>query len=125
MRSHKARSTLFLHGLSGVCPSERVGHCGIVIADEFPQLRLQICYRCEVAAAQELPVDNPKDDLDLVEPRTMLRQVDEADPVLEIRQELPTRRHRFEDAAVVFFPARRVGRSVRRPTSPDFPTCGC
>lgn len=77
----EARAALLLHRLAGVGPGEGVGHRGVVVVHEFPQLRFQVCHRREVSASQELPVDDPEHDLDLVEPRTVLRQVDEADPV--------------------------------------------
>ena len=126
MWSHEARATLFLHRLSCVGPSERVGHRVVVVVHEFPQLLLQVGNRREVSAPQELSMDNPEDDLDLVEPRTVLRQVDEADPMGNIREELLARGHRFEDATdLFFFPNPRSSRSVPQQTSPGFPTCAC
>ena len=77
------RTTLFLW-LAGIGPGEGVGHRGVVIPDEFLYLRLQICYGREVASAYQLPVDDSEYDLDLVEPRTVLRKVDETNSVIDI-----------------------------------------
>ena len=61
-------------------------------------------------------MDDPEHDLDLVEPRTVFREVDEADSVGGVRQELLACCHRFEDATVVFFPS-ALGRPQRSATN--------
>src|SRR5271165_6356431 len=96
-------------------------HRGVVIAHEFSQLRLQIRYRCEVSPTQELPMDYPKYDLDLVKPRTVLRQVDKANPMVDIREELLAGRHRFQDTSGVFFPG-ASGRPQRSATNVTRPS---
>lgn len=85
VRSDEARSAMLLHGLPGVGPGKRVSHRSVVVIHKLPQLRFQVLYRLEVSAPQKLPVDDPEDDFDLVEPRTVLREVDEADPVAGVR----------------------------------------
>ena len=85
MRCDEARAALLLHRLASVGPGEGVGHRDVVIVHEFPQLRFQVRHRREVSAAQELPVDDPEHNLNLVEPRTVLREVDEADSVGGVR----------------------------------------
>src|SRR3954452_12216919 len=93
-----------LKRLAGVGPVERMGHRRVVIDDELSELRFEVGHRGEAAAAQAFPVDDAEDDLDLVEPRAVLGQVDEADPVADVREGRATRRHRPQDAANVFFP---------------------
>src|SRR4051794_32101489 len=94
-----------LEGLAGISPVEGMGHGRVVVGDELSELGLELEHRGEVAAAQALPVDDAEEDLDLVQPRAVFRQVDEADAVADVREELAPRRHRFEDAANVFFPS--------------------
>jgi hypothetical protein len=81
VRCDEARAALLLHRLAGVGPGEGVGHRDVVVVHEFPQLRFQVHYRREVSSPHQLPVDDPEHDLNLVEPRTVLREIDEADPV--------------------------------------------
>jgi hypothetical protein len=66
MRSDETRSTPFLHRLSRVRPGKRVSHRFVVVFHELPQLLFQVSYRREVSAPQQLAVDDPEDDLDLV-----------------------------------------------------------
>ena len=66
MRCDEARSAFLLDRLAGVSPSEGVRHCVVVVLPKFPQLRVQIRHRREVAAPQKLPVANSKYDLDVV-----------------------------------------------------------
>src|SRR3954447_22889474 len=93
-----------LEGLAGVGPIEGMSHGRVVVDDELSELGLEVGHRGEGAAAQALSSEDAQEDLDLVEPRTVLRQVHEADAVADVREELAPRRHRFEDAANVFFP---------------------
>ena len=104
-----------LEGLSGVGPVEGVGHGRVVVGDELAELGLEVGHRGEVAAAEALSMDDAEKDLDLVEPRAVFGQVDEADAVADVREELAPGGHRFEDAANVFFPVSRVGRILQRP----------
>ena len=70
-----------MEGLAGVGPVEGVGHRDVVIRDELPEFGLQFKHRGEVAPSQVLAVEDAEADFDLVEPRTVFRQVDEADAV--------------------------------------------
>src|SRR3954447_3612397 len=94
-----------LEGLAGVGPIEGMSHRRVVVDDELSELGLELGHRGEVAAAQALSLEDAEEDLDLVEPRTVFRQVHEADAVTDVREELASRRHRSEDAADVFFPS--------------------
>ena len=93
-----------LEGLAGVGPVEGVGHGRVVVDDELSELGLEVGHRGEVVAAQALSSGDAEEDLDLVEPRAVFGQVNEADAVANVREELAPSRHRFEDAANVFFP---------------------
>ena len=92
-----------------------MGHGRVVVGNELSELGLEVGHRGEVAAADALSLLNAEEDLDLVEPRAVFGQVDEADAVSDVREELAPRRHRFEDAANVFFPENPVQRTLRRP----------
>ena len=107
-------SAPLLEGFASVCPVEGMRHGRIVIGDELSELGLEVGHRGEVAAADALSLLNAEEDLDLVEPRAVFGQVNEADPVTGVREELAPRRHGFENAANVFFPVDRVRRTVRR-----------
>ncbi len=87
----EGRPAWFLHRLSGVGPMERMGHRHIVIGDEFSDLTLQILHRGEVAAAQNLSLKNAQEDFYLVEPRTVLGEVHEADAMTGVREEPASR----------------------------------
>src|SRR4051812_33013715 len=104
VRRDEAGAPRLLKRLAGVGPVEPMGHRRVVVIDELSESRFEVGHRGEAAAAQAFPVDDAEDDLDLVEPRAVLGQVDEADPVADVREELATRRHRSQDAANVFFP---------------------
>jgi hypothetical protein len=66
MRSDESRTALLLRRFSRVGPCERVSHRAIVVIHELPQLVFQVGDRREVPAPQQLPVDDPENDLDLV-----------------------------------------------------------
>ena len=109
------RSAVFLQRFSGVGPVERVRHRGVVVGDELSELRFQFGHRFEVAAAQTFSLEDAEEDFDLVQPRAVFRQVDEADAVRCVREEFAAVGQGLQDAAGVFFPARRSRRSAERP----------
>ncbi len=108
-------AAFLLEGFAGVGPVEGMGHGRVVVDDERSDLGLEVGHRGEVPAAQAFSLEDAEEDLNLVEPRAVFWQVDEADPVADVREELAPRRHGFENAANVFFPEDRVCRTVRRP----------
>ena len=74
----------FLERLAGVGPLEWVGHGVVVVRDEVPQLVVQFVHRGEAAAAEAFAMDDSEDDLDLVEPGAVFRQVDEPNAMVGI-----------------------------------------
>src|SRR5271165_1415253 len=79
-----------------VRPLERLGEHMIEILDEFQQLATQIFHRWERTTPDHLPHDHPEDHLDLVQPRAVLRQIHEPNPVARLRQERLPARHRLQ-----------------------------
>ena len=73
-----------LERLPGVGPVEGVGHSRVVVGDELSELGLEVGHRGEVAAAEALSVGDAEKDLDLVKPRAVFGQVDEADAVTDV-----------------------------------------
>src|SRR5947208_6928637 len=103
MRRDELEAAYFLDRLSGVGPCEGMGHRGIVICHELSKLRFQVGHREKMSAPQKLSMNDPENDLNLIEPRTVFRKVHKSDSMLEVRQERLSRGHGFEDAADVFF----------------------
>ncbi len=97
-------AAFLLEGFAGVGPVEGMGHGLVVVGDERSDLELEVRHRREVPAAQAFSMEDAEEDLDLVEPRAVFGQVDEADPVVDVREKLASRRHGFENAADVFSP---------------------
>jgi len=84
MGRNEHRTAFLLEWFAVVGPIERVSHCGVVISNELPDPRLQIGNRFEASTTQTFALNDAKDDLDLIEPRTVLGQVDEADAMCDI-----------------------------------------
>src|ERR1700682_646418 len=101
----EVRPAVFLQRFAGIGPVEWVGHRGVVVDDELSKLRLEFEHRGEIAAAEALALEDTEKDFDLVEPRTVFRQVNETDAVAGVREELAPSGHRFQDPAHVFFPS--------------------
>lgn len=97
------RATFLLEGSAGVGPVEGMGHGLIVTSDEFTNLGFEFGHRCEAGPTQAFSVEDAEEDLDLVEPRTVFGKVDEADPVVDLREKLTARFHGLENPANVFF----------------------
>src|SRR3954447_21030661 len=82
-----------------VRPAERLGEYPIEILNEAQHLRTQVIQRRERPSPDHLPHDHPEDRLDLIQPRTVLRQIYEPDPVARIRQERLPARDRLQNPA--------------------------
>ena len=95
----------FLEWLAGVRPMERVGHRFVVVGDEVRQLFVQRVHRDEAAAAQAFAVDDSEDDLDLVEPGTVFRQIDEPNAMAGIGEKFTAAGLGLQDAFLVFSPS--------------------
>lgn len=67
---------------------EWVGHRVIVVHDEVPQLVVQFRHRGEAATTQAFAMDDSEDNLDLVEPGTVFRQVDEPNAMAGMGEKL-------------------------------------
>src|SRR5438132_10511654 len=72
---------------TGVRPAEGMGKDAIEVCDKVQQFITQILHRGERTPANHFPHDHPEDHFDLVQPRTVLRRVDEPDAVTRLRQE--------------------------------------
>ena len=77
MRRDEGRSCGFFEWLAGVGPVAGMGHHWVVVADEVGELILEFAHRCEAAASLAFALADAEDDLNLVEPRTVFREVDE------------------------------------------------
>ena len=121
MRRDEFKPAFLLDRFSSVGPFEGVGHRGVVIGHERSEFRFEVGHRGKVSTPQTLAMYDPEDDLNLIEPRAVFRQVDKTDSMPDVRQKLLPRRHGFQDAAIFFYPARRAGRIVRPPISRGFP----
>ncbi len=82
VRSDKSFLALGLGRSSRVCPIEWLGHRLVVVGHEFSELRFEIGHGCEISTAYQFSVDDTEDHLDLIEPRTMLGEVDKADAMV-------------------------------------------
>lgn len=94
---------VLLQGFAGVGPVKGVGNRGIIVLDKLSDFRLQFGHRGEVAPTQAFAMQDTEEDFDLVEPRTVFGQIDEADAVARVREELTPAAHRFQDALGAFF----------------------
>ena len=74
-------AAVFLQGPAGVGPIERMGHGEVVIRQELTELGFQFQHRGEATATQTFSLDDAENDFDLVEPRTVFWQINEADAV--------------------------------------------
>src|SRR3990172_12204883 len=89
---------------TSVGPLERLRHGPIEIGDEVQYALLQIVYRSEVATLQQTPDQNAEPDLDLVQPRSVDRRVNEPDAMRRVLQEGSARLHGFQDASFTLDP---------------------
>lgn len=86
-------------------PREGMGHRGAVIGHELTESRFEVGHRQDVSAPQLLSTNDPENDLNLIEPRTVFRQIDKSDSMLEVQLERLSCGHGFEVAADVCFPS--------------------
>src|SRR4051812_40852842 len=80
-----------LEGASRVRPLEWPGEHLVEVIDKRQQFRAQVLHRRETAATDDLAHNDPKHDLDLIEPRTVFGGVHEPDAMVLLQQErVPT-----------------------------------
>ena len=95
----------------GYCQSSRANRDGkslsvtVEVVDKHSQLGLQVGDGQEISPAHHFAVDDPEDDLDLVEPRTVFRGVHEPDPVVRQGQKPTAAYLRLQDALPAFDPS--------------------
>ena len=75
--------------LTGERPIERVRHGLVVVGDELSQSRLEVGNRLEASASETLSMDDAEYDFDLIQPRTVFREVNESYAMARVRQEFP------------------------------------
>src|SRR3954451_9458311 len=85
-----------LEGASRVRPLEWLGEHLIEVIDKRQQFRAEVVHRRETAATDDLPHNNSKHYLYLVEPRAVFGPVHEPDAMALLRQELLPPPHRLQ-----------------------------
>src|SRR6266480_4380687 len=88
-----------LEGASRVRPFEWLGEHLVEVVDKRQQLHAEIVHRRETASSDDLPHDDRKRDLDLIEPGPVFGRVHEADAMALLRQELLPTLHRLQHPA--------------------------
>lgn len=83
-----------------------MGEHAIEIFHEPPQLILQIGQAREVAATNHLPHDNAEHNLNLIQPRAMLRRIYKAYAMCNVFQKYAARFYRLQNATLTFFAQR-------------------
>src|SRR5213075_2214634 len=83
-----------------VRPAERLSEHVVEVRNELRRAGAQILERSEAGALEQAPRQDGEPDLDLVQPRTVARRVDEANPVGRVFQKRPARLLRLEDAGL-------------------------
>src|SRR3954471_5160527 len=78
---------LGLEHLTREGPLERLGQHFVEVADEVQDLGPQVVRGGEAASANDAPDQNAEPNLDLVQPRRMLRGVHKADAMTQVTQE--------------------------------------
>ena len=92
----------YLEGSAGIGPAKRLTEDPVEIVNEIEHAGSQILERRKASALEQSSGENGKPDLDLVEPGTMPRRVDEADAMHGILQEFAARQLRLQDAGLTF-----------------------
>ena len=95
-----ARDRSCLKRPTRVRPAERLSEHVVEVRDELRRAGAQILERSEAGALEQAPRQDGEPDLDLVQPRTVARRVDEANPVGRVLQKRPARLLRLEDAGL-------------------------
>ena len=80
-----------VQGLARVRPVERMSEHQVEVGQERFQFFFQVHHGGKVAAADDLPHDNAEHDFDLIQPRTVLGEIHEADAMRPVGQELTPR----------------------------------
>src|SRR5258706_6681967 len=83
-----------------VGPAEGFGEHVVEVIDKRRRAGAQVVERGEAGAVQQTPRQDGETDFGLVQPRAVVRRVDEANPVGRVLQELPASLLRFEDAGL-------------------------
>src|SRR5271170_3202137 len=81
-------------------PTKRLGHGVVEVRDERLDPVLEVHLGGEVAAAKQLAHENGEPDLDLIDPRRVLRREVEGDAMAGVAQEGLARRHGGENAGL-------------------------
>ena len=115
----------FFERHAGVGSVEGMGHRSVVVVDEVSELIVEFWHRGEAAAAQAFAMDDAEDDFNLIEPRTVFREVHEPNAMARIGEKFAAAGLRLQDACHFFFPARRPSRTSERSTPRDWPTGAC
>ncbi len=105
VRRSEGCSFRLVERLASVSPAEGMGHRLIVVADEVGELIIEFSHRCKAAPAQAFSLNDTEDGLYLVEPRTVLGEVDEPNAMPRIGEELATTGLRLQDAFNPFSPS--------------------
>lgn len=79
-------ATFLMEGFAGVGPAEGMRYCIVLACDQITNFGLEFGHRSEAGPTQAFSVEDAAEDLELVEPRTVFGKVDEADPVVSIRE---------------------------------------
>ena len=91
-----AASCLLALEASVAGPAVRLNHRCIIVANESQDAVLQILKREKRSVAGEFSSQGSEPDLDLIEPTTVLRCVDETDAMAGVAQELATSLERLQ-----------------------------
>jgi len=88
--------------LPGVSPPKGLREYGVEVVDELLQPCSQISDRLERRSFQRPSDQNAEPNLHLIHPRCVTRGVHETNPVSRVFEELPSSRHRLENAGAPF-----------------------
>ena len=100
-------------GSAGVGPTERFGEGTIEVLDELEQAVLESGQGRKVSTLHNAPSNDSKYDLDLIEPRRMLRYIHKPNAMVHIVKEGLSRLYRFQNARFLLLPQRALVRAFR------------
>src|SRR5262249_30247176 len=95
-----------LQRAASVGPAKRFGQRLVEIVDEVNDALSQGCQRWKISTLQDAPYQDAEPDLDLVQPRRVLRRVDEAKAMLQVREKRLAAGHRFQHSGLPLFTER-------------------
>ena len=81
MRRTVFGSGRFLEWFASIGPIERMSHRCVVVVEELLKFFFEVLHGREVSPADHFPHDDTEDRFDLVQPGTVFRQINEANPV--------------------------------------------